>query len=84
MAFVLMEILNWVLKRVLQNKYPFPTVDAVIKYFEKGEFKGLVLVERRFPPPGWAFPGGFVEQGESLETAVKREAFEETGLKIEI
>lgn len=79
-----MEILNWVLKRVLQNKYPFPAVDAVIQYRENGKFVGIVLVERRFPPLGWAFPGGFVEQGETLEKAVVREAKEETGLDIQI
>lgn len=84
MASLTKEALNWVLNRVLQNKYPFPAVDAVIKYFENGKFKGIILVERRFPPLGWAFPGGFVEQGESLEKAVVREAKEETGLKIEI
>ncbi len=84
MASVSKEIFNWVLNRVLQNKYPFPTVDAVIKIFENEKFAGIVLVERKFPPLGWAFPGGFVEQGETLEHAVVREAREETGLEIQI
>lgn len=85
MTSVFWEAFNWFLGRVLQNKYPFPTVDAVIKYFDsKNQFQGIVLVNRKFPPLGWAFCGGFVEQGESLETAVVREAKEETGLDITI
>jgi len=53
------------------------TVDAIIR--SEG---GIVLVRRKFPPLGWALPGGFVEVGETTETAVCREAFEETGLQI--
>lgn len=56
---------------------PRLTVDAVIRTSE-----GIVLVKRRHPPFGWALPGGFVEVGETVEQAVVREAFEETGLKI--
>jgi len=44
----------------------------------------VVLVLRRNPPAGWAIPGGFVEVGESVELAAVREAFEETGLEVEL
>lgn len=63
---------------------PFVAVDALIKHYEKKKLAGIVLVERKNPPKGWALPGGFVDYGETLEQAVKREAREETGLKIKI
>jgi len=58
-------------------KTPYLTVDCIIRY--KG---GIVLVERRHPPLGWALPGGFVEVGETVEQAVRREMREETGLDL--
>jgi ADP-ribose pyrophosphatase YjhB (NUDIX family) len=58
---------------------PYLTVDVIIETRE-----GIVLIERKNPPPGWALPGGFVDYGESLEEAALREAKEETSLDIEL
>jgi 8-oxo-dGTP diphosphatase len=60
------------------HKRPAPTVDIIIH--EPGQ--GIVLVRRRFPPPGWALPGGFVEYGETVEEAAVRETREETNLDV--
>jgi 8-oxo-dGTP diphosphatase len=61
----------------MNYRNPKPTVDAIIAIGE-----GVVLVKRRNPPPGWALPGGFVDEGERLEDAALREVFEETGLRV--
>ncbi len=59
---------------------PIPTVDIII---ELGS-GGIVLIRRKNPPPGWAIPGGFVDYGESVETAAVREALEETTLHVQL
>ena len=56
---------------------PLLTVDVIIEVAG-----GVVLIERKNPPPGWALPGGFVDPGESLATAARREAMEETSLDV--
>ncbi len=56
---------------------PLLTVDIIIEV--PG---GIVLIERKNPPPGWALPGGFVDVGESLAQAAVREAREETSLEV--
>jgi 8-oxo-dGTP diphosphatase len=61
------------------HKNPVPTVDIIIEV--KG---GIVLIERKNPPHGWAIPGGFVDYGESLEDAARREAKEETSLRVKL
>ncbi len=60
-------------------KNPTPTVDIIV---DSGE--AVVLIERANPPRGWALPGGFVDEGESVEEAARRELREETGLDVEL
>jgi 8-oxo-dGTP diphosphatase len=60
-------------------KNPVPTVDIIITRNDK-----IVLIKRKNPPHGWALPGGFVDYGESYETAAMREAREETGLDVNL
>ncbi|MBM7621101.1 mutator protein MutT [Bacillus tianshenii] len=42
-----------------------------------------VLLQHRTDNHNWSHPGGAVEVGESVEDAVKREVFEETGLRLQ-
>lgn len=58
---------------------PLPTVDIIIEVED-----GIVLIERKNPPHGWAIPGGFVDYGESVEACAIREAREETGLIVRL
>jgi len=59
------------------SRAPRPTVDVVIEVDG-----GIVLIRRRNPPHGWALPGGFVDYGERVEDAARREMREETSLDV--
>lgn len=63
---------------------PVPTVDIIIEIKRKDGKKGIILIQRKNPPFGWALPGGFVDYGESLEQAAVREAKEETSLQVKL
>jgi 8-oxo-dGTP diphosphatase len=67
---------------------PLCTVDCIIDLVDhplhRADRPVLVLIERRYPPHGWALPGGFVDVGEPVSQAAIREALEETSLHIEL
>lgn len=64
-------------------KYPRPalTVDGVVFGLDGGELK-VLLIERGLKPfkGQWALPGGFVQEGETLDAAAARELEEEAGV----
>jgi 8-oxo-dGTP diphosphatase len=62
----------------MTNRGPYLTVDVILR-LSGGK---ILLVERRNPPFGYAFPGGFVEYGETVESAAARETLEETGVRV--
>jgi 8-oxo-dGTP diphosphatase len=61
-------------------KNPVPTVDCIIELPRDR----IVLIRRKNPPLGWALPGGFVDEGETLHSACVREVKEETGLDVDL
>lgn len=65
--------------------YPRPavTTDCVVFGFDGHDLK-ILLIERGIEPYKgcWAFPGGFLEMGETAEQGALRELKEETGLDL--
>ena len=58
------------------------TVDIVLFALRDWELQ-VLLIQRGIPPfeGRWALPGGFVRDGESLESAARRELAEEAGVR---
>ena len=57
------------------------SVSAVVR--RRGE-PDRILLMRRSDNAHWGLPGGYVEPGESVESAAQREVREETGFEIEV
>lgn len=69
---------------VLCNKRIYPRVDPVVIMLVIDRENDRVLLSRqsRFVPRMWSCLAGFIEPGESLEEAVRRETWEETGIEV--
>ncbi|MEA3369916.1 MAG: NUDIX hydrolase [Campylobacterota bacterium] len=66
-------------------KTPYLTTDGIVEiYDEKENFLGIVLIQRKNEPLGLALPGGFVDVGEKIESAVVREMKEEISLDVKL
>ena len=66
------------------TEYKIPSLTADIFIFD--DDLNFILIKRKNDPykDYWALPGGFVEYGESVETAAIREAKEETSIDVEL
>jgi 8-oxo-dGTP diphosphatase len=63
------------------HRNPTPTVDTIIQK----DSQIMIVKKKNEPFKGYfALPGGFVNEGETVEEAVKREGKEETSLDIEL
>ncbi len=62
---------------------PYLTVDMIVECKKNGVM-GIVLIDRKYEPLGYALPGGFAEWGLSLEDNAIKEVKEETGLDYKI
>lgn len=66
------------------NKKLYPRVDPVVimLVIDKENDRALLSRQSRFVPRMWSCLAGFMEPGESLEEAVRRETLEETGIEV--
>jgi 8-oxo-dGTP diphosphatase len=64
--------------------YPRPALTVDIVVVTRGRRPRVLLIRRKHDPFAgkWAIPGGFVDEGETLEAAARRELREETGLEV--
>jgi 8-oxo-dGTP pyrophosphatase MutT (NUDIX family) len=75
-----MDYIRWLRAHTGPALLPLVYATAIIQ-----DSDGQILMQHRadFGAAWWGLPGGLLEPGESLEECLRREAWEETGLRIE-
>lgn len=73
---------GWRLKCWSCGQDHFPRVDPVVIMLVTDKDKCLIGREQRFPENFYSALAGFIEPGEDIEAAVRREVLEEVGIKV--
>ena len=66
----------------LRNKYNFQVRVTGVLFNDQGQL--LIVKQRLSDNRQWSLPGGKLEHGQTMEQAVIRELYEETGLTVEV
>lgn len=82
-AVTAVEAAGWVRRCPVDRSQHFPRTDpAVIMAITDPEDRLLLARSAHWPANQYSVPAGFVEPGESLESAVRREVLEETRVRV--
>jgi ADP-ribose pyrophosphatase YjhB (NUDIX family) len=81
------DVLQWA-GAISEREYRVATYDPArlhdVTLFITNGARLALIRKHPFPPDVWRPPGGGVKEGEDFVEAVRREAFEETGLRVEL
>jgi ADP-ribose pyrophosphatase YjhB (NUDIX family) len=76
-VFLMADYISYLRGMVGHSKVIMTGASALV--FDK---QGRLLLQQRADSGYWGIPGGFMELGEKVEDAARREVFEETGLRL--